>query len=381
MTTPTTTRELRSKITSAGTLELSIEEVPLPPMGPDQVIVRVDATPINPSDLGLLLGPGRLGTARETGTPQAPRLTAEVPAAALTAVASRLDTSMPVGNEGAGVVVAAGTSEAAQALLGKTVFAIGGGMYTQFRRLHVQQLQVLPEGRTPAEGASSFVNPMTALAFLDTMRAEGHTALVHTAAASNLGQMLNRLCLADGVPLVAIVRKAEHVELLRSQGAEHVLDSTSPTFDADLVEALAATGATLAFDAIGGGTLTSQILAAMEVVASRASGEYSRYGSASHKQVYVYGALDVSPTVLDRRFGMAWGIGGWLLMPFLEKVGPQRQAELQARVMDELTTTFASNFTQEISLDRALSLDVVKAYAKSATGEKYLIVPSLGEGR
>jgi NADPH2:quinone reductase len=376
MTLPTTSRELHSKITAAGVLELTLDDVKLEPPGPDHVIVRIDAAPINPSDLGLLLGPALVDTATASGTADAPRITAEVPQKVLGALSARLDQAMPVGNEGAGLVIAAGTSPAAQALLGKTVAALGGAMYSQYRRLHVKQVRALPEGRTAVEGASIFVNPLTALGFVETMRREGHTAIVHTAAASNLGQMLNRVCLADGVPLVAIVRKQEQAELLRKQGATCVLDSTSPTFTADLVDAIAATKATLAFDAIGGGPLASQILGAMEIVASRELEAYSRYGSPVHKQVYIYGALDRSPTTLVRTYGMAWGIGGWLVSPFLEKIGPARAAELEARILAELTTTFASSYTRQLSLVEALSLDNLRAYAKAATGEKYLIVPS-----
>ena len=376
MDLPTTSRELHSRITSAGVLELTLDDVKLEPPGPDHVIVRVDAAPINPSDLGLLLGPAKLDTLKATGTAAAPRITAEVPPQTLTALAARLDQAMPVGNEGAGLVIAAGSSPAAQALLGKTVGALGGAMYAQYRRLHVKQVRALPEGRTAVEGASIFVNPLTALGFVETMRREGHTAIVHTAAASNLGQMLNRVCLADKVPLVAIVRKQEHVDLLRSQGATHVLDSTSPTFSAELVDAIAATKATLAFDAIGGGTLASQILGAMEIVQTRELKAYNRYGSPVHKQVYVYGMLDRSPTVLNRTYGMAWGIGGWLVSPFLEKIGPERAAALGDRILAELTTTFASHYTRELSLAEALDLDTLRAYAKAATGEKYLIVPS-----
>jgi NADPH2:quinone reductase len=293
-------------------------------------------------------------------------------------MAARVGESLPVGNEGAGVVVAAGSSDAAQALLGKTVAGVGGGMYAQYRALPAAQCLELPAGATAADGASCFVNPLTALGMVETMRAEGHTGLVHTAAASNLGQMLNRLCLKDGVPLVCIVRKPEQEEVLREAGAVHVCDSGSPTFMDDLTQAITATSATLGFDAIGGGALAGQILTAMEAAANANAKEYSRYGSTTYKQVYIYGSLDRGPTELRRAFGMAWGLGGWLLFPFLQKIGPQRAAELRQRVAAELKTTFASSYTREISLVEALGLEAIYVYGRQATGEKYLINPTLG---
>jgi hypothetical protein len=282
-----------------------------------------------------------------------------------------------VGNEGAGVVAAAGESPGSQALLGRTVAVFGGSMYAQYRVARAADCLVLPPDATPADGASCFVNPLTALGMIGTMRREGHAALVHTAAASNLGQILNRLCLADGIGLVNIVRNASQAGLLRAAGAKHVCDSSAPSFTEDLITALQATGATLAFDAIGGGKLAGQILACMEVVASRAAGPYSRYGSSVHKQVYIYGGLDPRPTKLNRGFGMAWGIGGWLLMPFLEKVGPAEAQSMRDRVVAELKTTFASRYVKTISLTDALRLEHISAYSRRATGEKYLINPNL----
>jgi NADPH2:quinone reductase len=291
-------------------------------------------------------------------------------------LAGRADSSLPVGNEGAGTVVDAGTSETAQALLGKTVAAAGGAMYSQYRSVDASLCLVLPDGITASEGASSFVNPLTALGMVETMRTEGHSALVHTAAASNLGQMLNRLCIADGVQLVNIVRRPEQAELLRAAGATYVCDSSSPEFMGDLIEALTATSATLAFDATGGGRLAGHILTAMEVAATASGGEYSRYGSTTHKQVYIYGGLDRGPTEFNRNFGMAWGIGGWLLTPFLQKVGAETFSRLRERVAGELKTTFASSYTKEVSLAEALQLDAISVYGKQATGEKYLINPN-----
>ncbi|MCV7346279.1 zinc-binding dehydrogenase [Mycolicibacterium rhodesiae] len=370
--------ELRSLVTSDGKLELSLHEVDVPTPGDNQVLVRVEASPINPSDLGLLVATADMSTATVAGTPERPVVTASIPERSLAGLAARLDKSLPVGNEGAGTVVAAGPSEAAQALIGKTVGIAAGAMYSQYRVVDAPMCLVLPDGATARDGASSFVNPLTALGMTETMRREGHSALVHTAAASNLGQMLVKICAKDGIPLVNIVRKPEQEQLLTSLGAEYVLNSTSPSFVADLVEALKATSATLAFDATGGGTLASDILNAMEVAASAKAGEYSRYGSDVHKQVYIYGALDTSPTVLTRNFGMSWGIGGWLLTPFLKTAGAETISRLRARVAAELTTTFASNYTREVSLAGMLKPDAFNEYVKRATGEKFLVTPHNG---
>ncbi|MGB3445932.1 MAG: zinc-binding dehydrogenase [Xanthobacteraceae bacterium] len=368
--------ELRSLIKKSGELEVSLLQVDVPEPAADEVVVRVEATPINPSDLGLLFGAADMSTAKVSGAAQQPVLTAEVPAAAMRAMAGRLDQSMPVGNEGAGVVVKAGSSDAAKALLGKTVAMIGGAMYAQYRTIKARDCMALPAGATAADGASCFVNPLTSLGMVETMRREGHKALVHTAAASNLGQMLNRICIKDGVALVNIVRSAEQANLLRGIGAKYICDSTSPTFMDDLTQALIETGATIAFDAIGGGKLAGQILTCMEVAANRSAKVYSRYGSDVYKQVYIYGGLDTGPTVINRAFGMTWGVGGWLLFPFLQKIGPADGARLRQRVLDELKTTFASHYTRVISLQEALQLANVAVYNKRATGEKFLIDPS-----
>jgi NADPH2:quinone reductase len=347
--------QLRSEIRSDGVLEISLAEVPIPEPGEDEVLVRVEAAPINPSDLGLLFGPADVRTVKSSGTASRPVVTAEVPEKLMRAVSGRIDRALPVGNEGAGVVVKAGASDAAQALLGKTVSMFGGAMYAQYRCIPAAQCLVLPEGTTPAEGASCFVNPLTVLGMVETMRLEGHTALVHTAAASNLGQMLIKVCAKDGVDLVNIVRKPEHVALLQGLGAQYVCNSSEPSFMDDLTEALVATGATLAFDATGGGKLASQILTCMERAASRTATEYSRYGSTVHKQVYIYGGLDRSPTQLTRNFGMAWSIGGWLLHQFLAKVGPEAAQKLRDRVAAEIKTTFASHYAPATTRRRSRS--------------------------
>jgi NADPH:quinone reductase-like Zn-dependent oxidoreductase len=376
MSAETTGLQLRSLLKKSGELEISLVRVPTPEPSADEVVVRVEASPINPSDLGLLIGAADMATAKASGSKDAPVITAEVPEPAMKGMAGRLDESMPVGNEGAGVVVGTGSSDEARALLGKTVAMIGGAMYAQYRTLRARDCLVLPEGTTPAEGASCFVNPLTALGMVETMRREGHKALVHTAAASNLGQMLNKVCLKDGIGLVNIVRSPQQADILRKIGARHICDSTAPAFMDDLTNALVETGATLAFDAIGGGRLVGQILTCMEISANKTAKVYSRYGSSVYKQVYIYGGLDTRPTELNRTFGMAWGIGGWLLFPFLQKIGAADGMRLRQRVAAELKTTFASHYTQVVSLQEALQLSNIAAYAKRATGEKYLINPN-----
>jgi NADPH:quinone reductase-like Zn-dependent oxidoreductase len=370
--------QLRSLIKKSGELEISLVQVPTPEPSADEVVVQVEATPINPSDLGLLVGAADMSTAKASGTKEAPVIIAKVPDGAMRAMAGRLDQSMPVGNEGAGVVIRTGSSDAAKALMGKTVSMIGGAMYSQYRTVKVSDCMELPSGTTATEGASWFVNPFTALGMTETMRREGHKALVHTAAASNLGQMLNKICLKDGIGLVNIVRRAEQAEVLRRIGTKYVVDSSSPTFVDELTNALAETGATIAFDAIGGGKLAGQILTCMEAAINRDAKAYSRYGSNVHKQVYIYGMLDPGPTELYRSFGMTWGIGGWLLFPFLMKISADDRKRLRERVANELKTTFASHYTQVVSLQEALQLSHLAAYAKRATGEKYLINPNKG---
>jgi len=369
--------QLRTLVTAEGTLELSLVDVEIPDPGPDEVVVRVEATPLNPSDLALLLGPADMSTAKVSGTEERPVVTAQIPEGLRKTVAGRVGESLPLGNEGAGVVVAAGSSDAAQALMGKTVGMAGGEMYAEYRCVNVFMCLELEEGTTASEGASCFVNPLTALAMVETMRSEGHTALVHTAAASNLGQMLNRICINDGVALVNIVRKPEQEEILRELGATHICNSSSDTFMDDLTQALVATGATIAFDATGGGKLASQILSCMEAAAVKKMTEYDRYGSDVFKQVYVYGGLDTSPTVLNRNFGFSWSVAGWLITPFLQKAGLEKLLELRTRVASEITTTFASHYSREISLTEVLSLEAIEEYNKRATGTKYLIRPNM----
>ena len=367
--------QLRSLVTSGGELQLSLERVDTPAPADGEVVVQVQASPINPSDLGLLIGPADLSTARAGTNANGPTFTADIPKHLMRMMAARADESMPVGNEGCGVVVAAGASPEAQALLGRTVACLGGAMYGQFRTLPLASVMLLPDGTAPADGASCFVNPLTALSFPETMKREGFTGLIHTAAASNLGQMLVKICLKDGIPLVNIVRNDEQAAILRGLGATHIVDSSKPSVLEDLTQAIVETGAYLAFDAIGGGKLSGQILNCMEVAANKTAKVYSRYGSTQMKQVYVYGGLDIGPTELNRAFGMMWGLGGWLLTPFLMKIGPVETQKLRDRVVAELRTTFASHYTAQITLAEALDPEVIRTYNRKATGEKYLITP------
>ena len=367
--------ELTSTISEDNTLELALREIEIPQPGENEVVIRVEAAPINPSDLGVMFSVAEMTTARQSGSADRPVINADVPAKFMGAVKKRIGKAIPVGNEGAGTVVAAGSSDAAQSLMGKTVAFIGGGSYRKYLRANVQSCLELAPGTTAVEGASSFVNPLTALAMVETMRAEGHKAIVHAAAASNLGQMLNRICLADGIDLVNIVRKQEQEDLLRDQGAKYVVNSSKDTFMADLTQALIDTGATIAFDPIGGGRLASDILTCMEAAVSRNMTEYSVYGSDVYKQVYIYGGLDRGPITLNRNFGFAWGVNGFLLFNALKKLGTETNIAMRKRVASEIKTTFASHYTHDVTLAGALQLDAIAAYGKMATGEKYLIKP------
>ena len=370
---PSTALQLQSLIRDGGELEISLAAVEVPEPAADEVLVRIEATPINPSDLGLLFGAADMSTAVASGSAESQVVRAQVPGKAMKAMAGRLGKSMPVGNEGAGVVVKAGSSASAQSLLGKKVAMLGGAMYAQYRCINVEDCLQLPDDATPAEGASCFVNPMTVLGMVETMRREGHKAIVHAAAASNLGLMLNRICIKDEIPLVNIVRKQEQVDLLKAQGAKFVCNTESTDFLAELTDAIAATNATIAFDPIGGGKLAGQILTCMEAALNRDPKEYSRYGSTTHKQVYIYGMLNTSQTEIVRNFGFSWGMGGWLLFNFLAKIGPIEKERLLQRVVSELKTTFASGYSHEVSLSEALQLEAIKGYSKRSTGAKYLI--------
>ena len=375
MSSDSTYLQMFSTLTAEGELRLELKEQPMPIPGENEVLIRIEATPINPSDHGVMFGWASMASASSSGSGADTVLSAPVSEQGMAVMKARIGQSLAVGNEGAGTVVATGTSELAKSLDGKVVAAMGGGMYGQYRCVDASVCLPLLEGHTAKDGASSFVNPLTALCMIETMNLEGHTALVHTAAASNLGQMLNRICLDGGIDLVNIVRKDEQETLLREMGAKYVVNSSKDTFMAELTDAIHATGATLAFDATGGGTLASTILSAMEAAAARTPGAYSIYGSVKHKQVYLYGGLDTSPTTLNRGYGMAWGVGGWLLPNFLARVGQEVATRLRTRVATEMKTTFASHYTNEISLAEALDADIVAQYNSKSTGKKFLVCP------
>ena len=372
-----TSKEIRSTVTSDGTVEISIVNTAMPVPSENEVLIKVEAAPINPSDLALLISfAADLDNIEFSGEDETPKTTIKIRPGLMAALKGRVDQPMSAGNEGAGIVVGAG--EKATALIGKTVGVAGGSMYSQYRCAPASSCLVMDEGVTSTEAASSFVNPLTALAFVETMKMENHAALINTAAASNLGQMLVKICKDDGIPLVNIVRKPEQVKILKDLGAPYICDTSQSDFMKDLVEAIIATGATLGFDATGGGNegkLPGQILAAMEIAANKTAKEYSRYGSDLYKQVYIYGGLDHTPTVLNRSFGLQWGLGGWLLTPMIGRIGMERFAEMRQRVIKEIKTTFASHYTQEISLEDMLQPDTIKAYAKQGTGAKYLVNP------
>ena len=370
-------KEIRSEITSEGKLNLSIATSDVPTPGDDEVLIKVEASPINPSDLGLLISfAADLESISTSGSGDDTVTSMGIHPGLMQSMKPRLDKSMQVGNEGGGVIIDAGKN--VKDLIGKTVGVAGGAMYSQYRCLPAMSCLVMNEGTTSAEAASSFVNPLTALGFTETMKLENHTALVHTAAASNLGQMLVKICLADDIPLVNIVRKQEHVDLLKDLGAKYICNTSDEDFMKCLIDCLVETGATLGFDATGGGNegkLAGQILSAMEVAANKNATEYSRYGSDTYKQVYIYGGLDPTPTVLNRSFGLSWGLGGWLLTPFIGRVGMEKFQEMRDRVAKEITTTFESHYTKEVSLEEMLAPEAIKTYAKQATGTKYLVTP------
>ncbi len=370
-------KEIRSTVTDKGNIEISITKVDMPVAADDEVLIKVHAAPINPSDLGLLLSfAADLSNINVSRSGEGAVTSIKIHPALMGLMKPRLNQSMPVGNEGAGVIIDAGVN--AKALIGKTVGLAGGAMYSQYKCVPAASCLVMDDGTSPAEAASSFVNPLTALAFVETMRMENHTAMVHTAAASNLGQMLVKICKDDEIPLVNIVRKQEQVDILKNIGAEYVCNTSDSDFMDNLVSALIATGATLGFDATGGGNsgkLPGQILAAMEIAANKTAKEYSRYGSDTYKQVYIYGGLDQSPTILKRAYGMSWGLGGWLLTPMIGKIGMEKFQEMRIRVAKEIKSTFSSSYAQEISFEEMLQPEIIKSYAKQATGKKYLVNP------
>ncbi|MBW8852731.1 MAG: hypothetical protein JF600_18365, partial [Xanthomonadales bacterium] len=341
-----------------GTLRLHVEREQFPDPGERQLLIRIEAAPINPSDLVPLLAHVDLHSLRREGG----ETLGTIPSDALAGLQARAGKALPVGNEGAGVVVAAGKH--AEHLVGRTVAVAGGRTYAQFRLADIDEILALPPGVVPRQAASAIVNPLTAMAMLETMRREGHTALINTAAASNLGQMLNRLCLADGVDLINIVRSDEQAAILRAAGARYVLNSAAADFEATLVEAIFEVGATLAFDAVGGGPLAGTILAAMGKANDRRSTGYSRFGSTTRRQVYLYGRLSRAPTEIGADVGVAWTVGYWLVWPMLEELGADVRARLRARAAAEATTTFASHYAEEISLTQALDPAIIARFAR-----------------
>ena len=366
------TLQMQSCLHENGTIECALVEIDVAEPTHNEVLVQIEAAPINPSDLGLMFGAADLSSARATEHDGQPALLLDVPPAAMRAMAPRIGHWMPVGNEGSGRVVAAGSHPDAQALMGQRVGMFGGEMYAGYRCVPVDQCMPFSDAISAEQAASCFVNPMTALGFMETRDMEGQKAIVHTAAASNLGQMLNRLCQVDDVSLVNIVRSEEQVALLKSQGAKWVLNSSDEGFMSQLIEALVATGATLAFDAIGGGKGVNRILTAMELAAAK-TGPWSRYGSEESKQAYIYGQLDLGATQLTRGYGWVWSVSGWLLTPFMKRAGPERVAKMRQRVMTEIDTTFASHYSTKSALRDAMTVDAVRQYGARKTGQKTLL--------
>ncbi len=366
------TLQMQSCLHENGTVECALVEIDVPEPAHNEVLVQIEAAPINPSDLGLMFGAADLSSARLAEREGQPALLLDVPTAAMRAMAPRIGHWMPVGNEGSGRVVAAGSHPDAKAFMGRRVGMFGGEMYAGYRCVPVEQCMPFSDAISAEQAASCFVNPMTALGFMETRDIEGQKAIVHTAAASNLGQMLHRLCEADDIPLVNIVRSDEQVALLKSLGADWVLNSGDADFMSKLIEALVATGATLAFDAIGGGKGVNRILTAMELAAAK-TGSWSRYGSEEPKQAYIYGQLDLGATQLTRGYGWVWSVSGWLLTPFMKRAGPERVAKMRERVITEIDTTFASHYASRSSLRDAMTVEAVRRYGARKTGQKTLL--------
>ncbi len=364
---------IRSEVRRDGTLHLSLQSTALHDPGPDEVVVEMVAAPLHPADISMLLGPADLASGAITGKGEDRTAVFKIPPERMRPLATRTGKSLPVGNEGAGMVVAAG--ERHGDLIGKPVAVMGGGMVTRYRVVPARNLLLIPDGVPIGSGAAVLINPLTALAMTETMRERGHSALVHTAAASSLGQMLNRICLQDGIPLVNVVRRPEQVSLLENQGARYVCDSSSSSFADELNAQVAAAGATLAFDAVGGGKLAGQILSAMEAHCLAQTFEYDRYGSKVHKQVYLYGGLDTRPSELDRSYGMSWSVGGWLIFDELERMKVERLDALRSRISAEMQSTFTCEFAGELSMTELLDPDTLKLIAQRSTGAKYLVEP------
>jgi len=373
----TTSQQLFSTVSSDGQLTLELKQVDVPEPKDQEVIVKVEMAPINPSDMWPMFALADLSQASLTYNQDKKALTAPIFPGMVKNLRTRLDQACPVGNEAAGIVVAAGASDEAQALMGKRVAVLSSSTFAEYTCAPVQMCLPHAQSTTAQQACSSFVNPLTALCMVETMRKEGHTALVHTAAASNLGQMLNRICIADGVELVNIVRKQEQVDILKALGAKHIVNSSTESYFKDLYTAIEATGATLAFDATGGGQMASDILTAMEAVLTKDTTGLNTYGAPQHKQIYLYGGLDPSPTTLNRSYGMSWGVGGWLLMRTLSTLEPSRVMELNMRVAAEINSTFASPYAAELSFEQAMTPEMILKYNAKKTGKKYFLNPTL----
>jgi len=366
----TTGKQLFTTLTADGKLTLEITEETFPEPTGNQVLVKMEAAPINPSDLAILTSAADF----ENADYSPGKVVADMPEPFLSGQKGRHGQRLPAGNEGAGEVIATGASDMAKALMGQRVACVPGNAFSQYAL--ADAMMCLPLGEHSSEvGASSFVNPMTALGFVETARMEGHEAIAHLAAASNLGQMLNRICQEDGMKLVNIVRRKEHVDLLKGLGASHVVNSSDDDYMAQLRSAISETGAFLGFDPIGGGQNTDHVLKAMEQVASSQMSEFSRYGSNQDKKMYMYGRLDLSPTILTPSYGLQWCVQGWLLTPFLQKAGMETVVKMRTRVQENLTTTFASSYKAKVMLEGMLEKDAITDYRQMKTGEKYLVTP------
>lgn len=351
-----------------GKLTVEVVETEFPEPTGNQVLVQMEAAPINPSDLAILTSSADLANAEYS----AGKFVADMPEPFFSAQKGRHGQRLPVGNEGAGVVVAAG--EQAQGLLGQRVACVPGNAYSQY--CIADAGMCLPLGDISSEdGASAFVNPMTALGFVETARMENQGAILHLAAASNLGQMLVKICKEDGLPLVNIVRKQEQVDLLKGLGAEHVVNSSDGDFMEQLRAAIDATDAYCGFDPIGGGSNVDACFKAMEQVAAGKMSEFSRYGSTQQKKMYIYGRLDLGPTMLTPAYGFGWTLSGWLLTPFLQVAGLETMMRMRQRVLDGMTTTFASAYKAKVNLEEMLTREAVMDYRQMKTGEKYLVTP------
>ena len=363
-------RQLFTTLESDGTLTVAIEDVSFPDPVGNQVLVKMEAAPINPSDLAILAGAADLENAEYSDG----KYVATVPEPFNTASKPRHGLKLPAGNEGAGTVVAVGDSDMAKALMGQRVACVPGNAYSQY--CLADAAMCLPLGDHSAEdGASAFVNPMTALGFVENAKMDGQEAILHTVGASNLGQMLTRICKEDGLGLVNIVRKDDQVALLEKLGSTHVVNSSGDGFGQELRSAIADTGAFYGFDPIGGGKSVDMVFRAMEQVAVSQMTEYSRYGSNQAKRMFIYGRLDTSPTILTPSYGFGWTLSGWLLFPFLQSVGMETVGRMRQRVLQELTTTFHSHYKKRVNLDEMLTREAVTDYRAMRTGEKYLVTP------